>query len=162
MDRNIPSLNIGVRSQEVNSSFNSGGIPFNTTGGTSAPSATGIDPLYARDYSGPPVTVTGVGTGVNAFPFPNCVGSVGGSVSNVTAWAAPRTAVGDFLKIQYAEVEVRCAITRKMVPAGSPVMLLGGMVISQEAFEKWLEGHLAELIGRHQDLHMNKYDDEDE
>ena len=50
---------------------------------------------------------------------------------------------------------MRCAITRKMVPAGSPIMLLGGMVISAEAFERWLEEHLADMIGRHCDLHTD-------
>lgn len=88
---------------------------------------------------------------------PNYGGLVG-SCSNVATFGPfvpTKTAAGDFFKVQYAETEVRCAITRKMVPAGSPVMLLGGMVVSQEAFENWLEEHLAGMIGRHQDLHTD-------
>ena len=145
MNRN-PSLNIGISPQEVNGSLNSS---FGScTGGTAAPTFTGINP---HDYSGPPVTVTGVGTGVNPPLLPHSYGGV----ANVTASWQPASAVDSFLKIQYTAVEVRCAITRKMVPAGSPVMLLGGMVISQEAFENWLEEHLSALICRHEDVHTD-------
>jgi hypothetical protein len=92
------------------------------------------------------MTVTGINPHAQAY----------GGVANVTtAWAPPKTAVEDFLKVQYTSVEVRCAITRKMVPVGSPVMLLGGMVISQEAFENWLEEHLAGMISRRQDVHAD-------
>jgi hypothetical protein len=77
------------------------------------------------------------------------------SVSQFGPWLPAKTAAGDFLKVQYADVEVRCAITRKMLPAGSPVMLLGGMVISAEAFERWLEEQLVGMISRHQDLHTD-------
>jgi hypothetical protein len=82
-------------------------------------------------------------------------GSFGTNSLQATNWIPAKTAAGDFFKVQYAEVAVRCAITRKMVPAGSPVMLLGGMVISAEAFENWLEEHLAGMISRHQDLHTD-------
>ena len=90
---------------------------------------------------------------------PNYGGLTGGfgtnSIQTFGPFVPTKTAAGDFFKVQYAEVEVRCAITRKMVPAGSPVMLLGGMVISQQAFESWLEEHLAGMISRHQDLHTD-------
>jgi hypothetical protein len=135
MDNTRSSLNIGVRGHEVNGSLNSS---FGTcTGGTSAPTFTGVNPHeYSSGISVPNVTVSN------------------GTIATAT-WQSPRSAVGDFLKVQYADVEVRCAITRKMVPAGRPVMLLGGMVISQEAFENWLEEHLAGMIGRHGDLHTD-------
>jgi hypothetical protein len=135
-----PSLNIGVRTQEVNGSVNLGsnGTPWEINGGgTSAP-----------------MTVTGIG--------PNVYGGGGGGVgvaSSTAGWVPPRTPVDDFFKIQYTAVEARCAITRKMIPVGSPVMLLGGMVISQEAFENWLEEHLAGMIGRHEDVHTDNGDD---
>lgn len=130
-----PSLNIGISPQEVNgglnSSIGSAGVSVNgggtawdlSTGGSSAPNFTGVNPHAC--------------------------------VSNVTAWAPTKTAVDDFLRIQYTTVEVRCAITRRIIPAGRPVMLLGGMVISAEAFENWLEEHLAGMIGRRQDVHAD-------
>jgi hypothetical protein len=130
MNDAYPSLNIGVRSPEVNSSLSS------STGGTSNPTFTGINPF----------PLSGVNPHAHSY----------GGVANVTASWQPASAVDAFLKIQFTAVEVRCAITRKMVPAGSAVMLLGGMVISAEAFEKWLEGHLSELICvRHGDLHTD-------
>jgi hypothetical protein len=148
LDSNDSSpLNIGGSSGEVNglNGFDSSGYWTNGT-------------WYPYSGGGAPVTVTGVGTGTgpgNTIPAVPAPIAVGNAMQQVGPWIPAKTAAGDFLKIQYAEVEVRCAITRKMVPVGAPIMLLGGMVVSQEAFENWLEEHLSALLCRHQDLHTD-------
>jgi hypothetical protein len=148
MENTQPFLNIGMRGSKVNNGLNinppnssisgsigsSGGSDSTFWGGSTAPCVTGINPYAAGSIPPNVHTVT---------------------ASNATIPWQPASAVDAFLKIQYTQVEVRCAITRKMVPAGSPVMLLGGMVISAEAFERWLEEHLSSLICRHTDLHTD-------
>lgn len=102
-------------------------------------------------YPGTLTTTGGIWTYPGSIPVGN-----GSACSGSVSVAYPsKSAAGDFFKIQYSETEVRCAITRKMLPAGSPVMLLGGMVISAEAFERFLEENLSGLIARHQDLHTD-------
>jgi hypothetical protein len=99
----------------------------------------------------------------NASWFPPPVGgsvpvpvTVANNLQAIGNWLPTKTAAEDFLKIQYTSVEVRCAISRRNIPAGSPVMLIGGMIISREAFENWLEENLASMICRHQDLHTDQ------
>lgn len=133
-------LNIGVRASEVNSGVVNSGLN---------PTFTGINPFAGASNPANATVTVSSGTGLPA------VANSANMFQQVGAWMPNKTAAGDFLKIQYAEVEVRCAITRKIVPAGSPVMLLGGMVVSQEAFENWLEEHLSALICRHEDVHTD-------
>jgi hypothetical protein len=128
--------------------------PLNIGGGLGEISGYGSSNGFGSDGTWYP-SVTGTGTiPYNTTPaLPNP--TAGNMVQQVGSWLPAKTAAGDFLKIQYAEVEVRCAITRKMVPVGAPIMLLGGMVISQEAFENWLEEHLSALLCRHTDVHAD-------
>ena len=105
-------------------------------------------------------SVQGLGQWVGQL---NSYGSLGslGACQQMGNWVPASTAAGDFLKIQYAQTEVKCAITKKKVPAGSPIMLIGGVVISQEAFEDWLERTLcASLIPQVETMHeISGYDE---
>jgi hypothetical protein len=123
---------------------------------TLGPKDSPVNAIDSSNYGG------WVGSG-NSSWFPPPVGgcvptpvTVSNNLQAIGNWLPAKTAAEDFLKIQYTQVEVRCAITRKTLPAGSPVMLIGGMIISREAFENWLEEHLAGMVCRHQDLHTDQ------
>jgi hypothetical protein len=153
MENTQPFLNIGMRGSKVNNGLNTN--PSNGSINGSISSSGGSDGSFWGGSS-IPMTVTGINphAGTAVPPNVHTVTAAGTVPMSSMGWQ-PGSAVDAFLKIQYTQVEVRCAITRKMVPAGSPVMLLGGMVISAEAFERWLEEHLSSLICRHTDLHTD-------
>ena len=150
MENIQPLLNIGIRGSKVNNGLNANGSSSAISGSIGS---SGIaDGTYWGGTAVP--TVTGINPHAAGIVAPPNVHTVTSSNSIPPQWQ-PALAIEAFLKVQYAQNEVRCAITRKMVPAGSPIMLLGGMVISQEAFENWLEEHLSALICRHTDVHTD-------
>src|ERR1700741_4787802 len=103
-----PSLNIGTQPEEVNNSNN-----FSSEVNSASGSGYWLNGTWYSSLTGDSVPITVTGTvphnTVPSFPSPPA-----------TNWLPAKTAAEDFLKIQYAAVEVRCAITRKMIPVGTP------------------------------------------